>query len=254
MKKNKNPIIIYWSPFMSDDAPKIDWTLLYPEPKTVFADLVKDKTKHSGKDSYFACPAVTNKLKNIFVFFNSLKSSHTYDYTDGKEEIQLLNNHGLHLQKTRPSSVNKGPTLLYSLSYIFFSEESLDAYFTPPMFHKPGYIKYGHTMPGEFNVGEWFRPYNFEVQVWNDKGEIHIEEDEPLFYVEFKTDRPIILKKFNCNKTLTLYAESNAISSFVFGRGEGLLKKYKRFKDVGFREKILTEIKKNLVDQDPIRT
>jgi hypothetical protein len=249
MKNNKNPIVIYWSPFMSPSEPKINWTFLYPEPKNLFSDMVKNKTKDSGKDSYFACPAVTNKFKHTFVFFNSLKSSHRYDYTEGKKELELLNDYGLHLQKKRVSSLDSGPVLLYSLSYLFFSEESLDACFTPPMFHKPGYTKYACAMPGEFNIGEWFRPYDFEVQTWSNKGEIHIEEDEPIFYVEFKTDRPVILKKFECNDTLRLYAESNAISTFIFGRGESLLKKYKRFKDVGFREKILTEIKKNLIEE-----
>ena len=43
MKQNKNPIVIYWSPLMSAAEPVTDWTFLYPEPKNLFSDLVKNK-------------------------------------------------------------------------------------------------------------------------------------------------------------------------------------------------------------------
>jgi hypothetical protein len=250
-RNSKDPIIVYWSPFMKMDGRKRDWSFLYPEPQTLFIDTVKNKRKESGKDSYFACPAVASKIKKILVFNSPMRSSHEFNFENDNEYLEPTDEVFLYLDKTRPASSDNGPTLIYSLSYIFFAEEPLDIYFTPPMFHEPKYMKYGSIIPGEFDVGQWFRPYNFEVQTWKNKGEIHLEEDEPIFYAEFKTDRPIILKKFNCNDVLSSYAEANATSSFVFGRGEGLIKKYKRFKDVGFREKILTEIKKNLIDENP---
>ena len=63
----------------------------------------------------------------------------------------------------------------------------------------------------------------------------------------------IILKRFNITEKLFLYANANAASSSIFGLGDSLLKRYERFKNVGYREKILTEIKKNLVDEEPYK-
>ena len=75
-----------------------------------------------------------------------------------------------------------------------------------------------------------------------------IKENEPLFYVEFKTDRPIILKRFNMNNQLDKIARGNVFSSNLFGKGQTLLSRYIKFNNSGLRDKILKEIKNNLID------
>jgi hypothetical protein len=253
MKKNNNPIIVYWSPYYPVHQVVSDWSFLYPSPKTLFSDLYKNKEKENTGSSFFTCPALANKTKKMLVFKSAMNTSHEYDFTDNKEFLNPMTDHYIQLQKRRQASVDFGSSVSYSLEYMFFAEESLEAYFTPPMFHEPKYTKYGAVIPGQYNIGSWFRPYNFEVQLWKNKGEIHIEEDEPLFYVEFQTDRPILLKRFNITERMFLYSNANAGSASLFGLGESLSKRYKRFKDVGYREKILTEIKQNLIDEEPYK-
>ena len=70
----------------------------------------------------------------------------------------------------------------------------MPVYFTPPFFQKPGYTQDATILPGEFDVGNWFRPYNFEIQTWSNHGIITLKENEPIFYAEFKTDKKIKLQ------------------------------------------------------------
>jgi len=39
----------------------------------------------------------------------------------------------------------------------------------------------------------------------------------------------------------------------LLGNFKPLASKYQKFKDVGFKEKILTEIKKNLIEEEPYK-
>jgi len=246
MKKNinKKPMNVYWAPFYD---PVSDWSLLYPKPEILFNSLLRDKDVEAKNSSVFSCPAFSEKFKRLLVFRNALESSYKYN------DKEVVSKTDFYLStESRDNMLTNGPCIYFSLGYIFFSEEPLDAYFTPPFFHKPKYMKYGSIVPGEFDIGQWFRGYTSEIQMWNKSGDFNLEKDEPLFYVEFKTDRPIVLKEFYLNERLWEFGCASPKSSFIFGR-IGLKKRYDMFKASGLREKILTEIKKNLVDQEPYR-
>ena len=40
MKKNNNPITIYWSPYYPITQMMSDWSFLYPKPKTLFSEFL----------------------------------------------------------------------------------------------------------------------------------------------------------------------------------------------------------------------
>ncbi len=113
---------------------------------------------------------------------------------------------------------------------------------------RPQYMNYGTSVPGAFDISKWFRPHVFEVQMWEKAGTFKIKEGEPLFTVEFITDRPIVFKKFAMSEALVKYADSCVDSHKFFGRWLGLPKKYKIFQDTKMDKLILKEIKNNLVD------
>ena len=249
MSKDKD-ITVYWSPGLSivDNSIR-DNSFLYPKPESLFADKAKDKSKLSlPKDSFFSCPAVSKKIKNTFVFSNAMDSRYYFDFTDKNNQIMTASPNSLEMSVYRAPVLYSGPCLSISLSYLFFAEESVDAFFTPPYFHEPKYMKYGSVIPGEFDIGQWFRPFNFDLQMWNNKGDIIIEKNEPLFYVDFQTNKKIKLKRFIMTKQLQSYAESCGNSTNTFGLGQSLKSRYDRFRQVGLREKVLTEIKKNLIE------
>jgi hypothetical protein len=242
------PITVYWAPFTTFKDEESEWTYLYPKPKTLFSDLLTNKNKESLNSSFFACPAISDKFKKTLVFRNSFDSSYRFDFSGDNRIFEHTSEHFISNKKVRVSPLTDGPSIEFGLHYIFFADEPLNVSFTPPYFHKPQYTVYGSNVPGDFDIGQWFRPYNFEVQMWKDKGEFHMKEDEPLFYVEFNTDRDIIFKRFNCTPKLQQYSQSNLFLTKLFGRGQSLLSRYSKFNQSGMREKILFDIKNNLLD------
>jgi hypothetical protein len=249
MKDSKNPITVYYSA-SGNTKSESDWSFLYQKPKTLYRELLEYKDENVGKESIFSCPAINKKYKNILVFKNSMNCSYDFDMTkkDNKNPyIVNTTDNFINASQIRNPILTLGPTIDFSLNYFLFSDEPLVASFTAPFFHKPEYMNYGAIIPGEFDIGQWFRSFNLEVQMWNNKGEFHLKEDEPLFYVEFKTDRPIILKSFVMNEYLGNIAKTANTTRLLFGAGESLNKRYQRFKNVGLRDKVLTEIKKNLI-------
>ena len=245
------PINIYYSPVYSGND---DWTFLFPKPKTLFNNLRENKSDEASNGFMLSCPAISDKTRKILVFNSPMSFKIEYGWNSINDNyIRGIGDVLINAEYVREPSFNFGPCISFAMSNIFFADEPVDAYFTPPMFHKPGYTNYGSVIPGEFNVGKWFRPYNFETQMWSNSGVIEVQEGEPLFYVEFKTDRPINLHRFNLSTKTNQYLLANVGSTRIFGRGQTLLSRYKRFEDVGFREKILTEIKNNLIDEEPLK-
>jgi hypothetical protein len=244
---SNKPITVYWAPaYFLEDIEK-NWSYLYPKPQTLFSSLIVDRTPYNL--SYFTCPAVSSKFKHTLVFNFPSKSSYEFIDKNSDFKIKPLNENYISIEKIRDSSVNFGPTLLLSLHYIFFSEESLTANFTPPMFSKPKHTQYGAIVPGEFDIGQWFRPFNAEIQTWENSSELHFEENEPLFYVEFKTNRKIELKRFTMDDQLISLSAASVSSKNILGSFRSLNQKYNDFKNIGMREKVLTQIKKNLIDE-----
>jgi len=240
------PINVYWTPSI-DNPDNVDWTLLYPKPESLFINQVKNQNKDTKNESFFACPAVANKFKKTLVFSNALNSSYVFEY----ENIKNISKNYIGAECIRQPSVDYGFMYRISLGYLLFADEPLNVYFTPPMFHRPGYTLNGTIIPGEFDIGQWFRPFNIEIQTWDKTGELHFKEDEPLFYAELKTNRPILLHRFNYTQKIDNYSRL-CIGKNIFG-SESLFSRYTRFNKVGLREKILTEIKKNIIDEEPLK-
>jgi hypothetical protein len=251
-KKNKEPINIYYTQD-HDHTERIDWNFLYPNPKTLFSDLIEERKNPKNLASYFLCPAVSSKFKKILIFKSATKNSYEYGTNENGFYIIPTSEPYININITREETLKDKPTFMASLSYLFFADSPVDVSFTPPYFHEPKHTKYGACLPGEFNVGQWFRPFNFEFQTWSNSGEFHLEENEPLFYAEFKTDRPILFHRFIMSSQLQKYKLANTNSYEVFGPFQTLSEKYKKFKQAGFREKILTEIKKNLIEEEPYK-
>jgi hypothetical protein len=242
-------INVYWA---ADFIDKIDdWTMMYPKPKTLFSELMSKRINIGDKKSIFSCPAVSNKFKKTLVFKNTINCKYHFDTTNNQMVINPMTDEFIHASFQRIPAISDGPFIEFGLGYIFFADQPLEIETSAPTFHEPRYTKYGTVVPGGFDIGQWFRSVNFEIQTWKNKGEVVLEDDEPLIYVNFKTDKKINLYRFNHSEKTIRYSRSNTTSHILFGPGQGLLSRYKRFNNAGLREKILTEIKDNLIDEEP---
>jgi hypothetical protein len=242
-------INVYWAADFTDKDD--DWSMMYPKPKTLFSELISKRVNIGDKASIFSCPAVSNKFKKTLVLNNTINCKYEFDITNNNNIINPTTDEYIYASFKRIPAINYGPLIQFSLGYLFFADQPLEIDVSAPTFHEPRYIKYGTVVPGGFDIGQWCRPVNFELQAWKNKGEIVLEDGEPLMYVNFKTDKKINLYRFNHSDATIKYVKSNITSQILFGPGQSLLNRYKKFNNAGLREKILTEIKHNLIDEDP---
>jgi hypothetical protein len=248
MKKDDTVINVYWAPYIPyNSGLHNDWSMLYPEPTNLYSDLSKLKTVNpDSKKSFFVCPAIKNTFKNTYVFKNVIKSEYNYDIDRVPVFIPESKTH-LGASTKRLPAISTGPTVEMSLSYIFFADKDLETMFLPPMFHSPKYTRYGTVFPGEYNIGSWFRPYNFEIQLWENSGKLVLEEDEPIFYTKFLTDKTIKMNRFVFNEKLFSYSEHCTSSPSYLKANLPLIDRYNRFKESKMNYSILKEIKENLI-------
>ena len=251
MKKNEEDdfITVYWAPAVSHEVElHKEFNMLYAEPESMFSYLTSKKSEFSRPNNMLACPAFKDKMKKTFFFKNSVECNFLYE-TGDKGEVYLKD------RKAFPQAVTAirfpelvfGPTILINFPYIFFSDSDLEASFSQPFFHPEGYSKYGSVIPGKFNIGSWFRPYNTEIQMWNKSGELIIKEDEPMFYVEFLTNKKIKLVRFKYTHKLLTYAQHCVDAPQIFGKHFPLTKRYEKFKESRMRDVVLKEIKENII-------
>jgi hypothetical protein len=245
---NKKPITVYWSPYI-DSQQNDDWSFLFPKPVSVFSDHLKNKNK-LNTNHFFNCPATASKIKKTLMFNSPMTFGYDYDFSGDNNILNVNSNNAIYMHSIRDKMISSGPSFKVSLGYSLFADESLDVSFTSPFFHKATYMQNAACIPGNFNIGEWYRPFSFELQAWSDKGSINFVEGEPLFYAEFKTDRRIIVKRYQQNEMLTKYTAANIGTTNLFGPGLSLKDRYDRFRSVGMREKVLNEINKTLIDED----
>lgn len=237
-------IDIYWAPYWNQTL-AFDLNHLYPSPYSLYSDCVKNYVGNQQRDTFIKCPAVSSKMKNIFVFNNLVKNHTTYVddhvYYDNPEMLQT------------PSSILHQPTLKnnmlvnFEYSLLLFSEESVMASMTSPYFHNVESSKYGAIVPGQFDIGKWYRPFNAEFNLWDGVNELKINHDEPLMYIEFYTDKKIRLHRYQVTKRLSTIALS-LIQLNPLPRFSKLTEKYDIFKRAGLRNQILREIKSNIVE------
>lgn len=248
---SKEPLIVYWSPMCSpDDADYGEWNMMYPDPKLLMHELMEKRNKEDKNPrGFLQCPAATGRFKHTYVFRNGMRSEIEFDMTIPEiPKIESLGKTGVNFKIERPSAFTEGASFAFMQKYLFFAEEPTMGVFSTPMMHKPGYTQYGTLIPGAFDISSWFRPMNIEIQTWETKGKLILEDDEPLFYFEVLTDREIILKRFVCNHALIKYADSCAQSPMWYGNNLPLAKRYSKFKQSQMNKIILKEIKNNLVD------
>jgi hypothetical protein len=252
--KNKietDTITVYWAPGLYQGGEFYEQiNMLYPEPENMFSYLKKNKSNFDQRASFLTCPALRQKMQKTFMFKNSLDVNFLYETDNaGNVSIKDLLNFPTKIHQLRPPTLTFGPTVCIETPYLFFSSSEIEASFSMPTFHPAGFSKYGSIAPGTFDIGQWFRPYPVEIQMWNNSGELIIKENEPIFYVEFLTKKKIKLVRFECTQKLALYATQCVQAPRIFGKNLPLITRYDKFKQSKMHDLILKEIKENIVGE-----
>lgn len=242
--KNKKEINVYWWPSSSQ------WNMLYNDPINLLESMYEIKNKDSKKGSLFQCPAFSGKTKKIFFFTSPIDLEYKYDFSDPENPYIIPVNKDkpfIAVNILRPPTLNKKPLFELSLFFVFFSEEPLTASFTPPFLHNSNFAKQGVPPTGSYDIGQWLRPYPLEIMLWNETGILKIEKGEPLFYVEFLTDRPINLQRVNSSDKLNYYSKQCSNAPSYLEAKVPLFTRYETFKKTRMKDHIMKEIKENIL-------
>ena len=246
-KETSDSINVYWAPLLNKNGlEQSNKNIFYKNPKTLFSSLHNDKTEDvSTGSTFFSCPVTSKKMKSTYVF-NSPASA-TYQFEDNKVYLkESETQYVIDMKILRPPAIEDTNILFYDAEWIFFSEEDLIAEFYQPYLHKTSYLKDAALMTGEFNIGSWFRPFSVEFMTWEKNGEIQIAED-PLFYVQFKTDKQVNLIRFNWSRPLESLKNSCMSHSSLGPNKKPLQFRYDQFKESSTRDLVLKEINKEII-------
>jgi hypothetical protein len=249
--KSKEPIKVYWAPIEADHYGQHGrWNILYDDPVNVFDDYRKNRNPNTGTDNYFYCPAYKAITQNMFSISSPLRSEFIYQESPADGEpphIVYPHEGGLGAEANRAPSMTGHRLMTVVLQHIFLAEEPLLMELTPPYLHKTEASQYGAVVPGQFDVGQWFRGINFEYQLWDGVQELKLGKDEPMGYVRFITDRPVELIRFDVTDKLLKIADSCVQSINMMGRFKPLSERYERFTRSRSNDLALKYIKENLL-------
>lgn len=242
-------INVYWSNCVPiEDS---SWNFLYREPEPIYNDFLNIKINNP----FFACPANTDMIKNIYSIKSNLEDRFNFPENYLKSingpygSSEYLSNIGnkLALISTRESALKGYKDIRYNMSWIFFAEKPLIMKVTAPYYPPKSPIEGAILQSGEFDIGQWFRPYNLGYFIPENAKEMSISIDDPLVYLEFKTEDSINFKRFNMTNNLSnLYSEFTE-SPPRYGKRKSLLERYSMAKRSNMTEIVLSEIKKNLI-------
>jgi hypothetical protein len=238
-------ITVYWSPFgeMADYSKHF---LSYKDPVKVLDSLKPFKNTENKMDNFFNCPAFVNSVKNAYMFTSPSDADITFS---GNQIINNLSRDQLYDRATvepKQPSMQNALSIRYNANWIMFAEEPVYIHSTPAYLHTSAVNDCGFYVPGTFDISSWFRPFEYAFQMWDGQTRFKTVQDDPLLYVNFLTDEPIILKKFYLTDELYRLSMS-CVRLKNYRREKNLFKLYEIFKASKIRSRILKEIKSNLL-------
>ena len=261
MREEENEQIVYWAPWIDRETGQRDnkstvseW--LYKEPSSVWQELleIKDQNIISSKvtTTYLQCPATREALSSVFVVrcpcYSSAEVLIREDNQIEKVEQAWTGASQCEITMSHAPTLYNQLLVIVNYPFIFFSEESLFMRSTSPWFHSAPHTSLGGIVPGLYDIGRWFRPLNFEYNLWYKNNRFELGEGEPMAYLEFSTSKPVVFKRFELTQTLINLATDSIHTRTKQTRGlNGLWNRYKMF-DESYAKKIITkEIKAHLL-------
>jgi hypothetical protein len=239
------------------------WNMLYSEPEPVINQLLKRRGQIQDKRmSVLTCPASNDFFKNLYVFKSTIEDSCRWPegylkavttemspkQLDDTITLDFAYGNKIAFVSPRPSSVVGHVDLLYNMSWLFFADEPLTVRFTAPYYPPFTPMKDAILTSGQFDIGQWFRPWNLNYFVPFDCPGFDIKQDDPIFYFHAFTEKRIIFKRFQAVQSIQTLYDEFVRAPGRYGRLLPLSERYELAKKTKMREIILKEITNNLVD------
>lgn len=230
---------IYWSCFEDE------W-LRATEPEPAIKRLYSIKKTDIGNpnNNIGQCPAIYSYLKNVF----ALKSIYDYEFSiENNGVVSSLYNQSFIDSHVVVRDIEQ-KFFSFSQKYIFFTDADslkMTAYLHP-IFEKNEVEKRTFSIPGEFDIGKWFRNIEFPFYLKDEYSSFEIKKDDFYTYIKFDTDEKISFKQFLPNKNIEFYLNSTLNSYSNMKHGKNSLNYY--YEMSKFKNNLLEEIHKNLIN------
>lgn len=252
-----NEIVVYWAPSAFDETES--WNFLYREPSLLLQDLNNIRGKDGRDMNIFACPASNDYFRNLYVVRSNIKEDFEFPggYLRAYEKLEvnpgdsvITDNIGnkVIMTKSRDAAYKGYCNLAYNLRWIFFAEEPLTARFSAPSYPAFSPVDGAILASGDYDIGQWFRSYNLDYHFPLDAKKFSLDIDDPMFYIQFFTDKKIIFKRFVFTDRLRALAQEFVRSPNNYQRFLPLSQRYEMAKRSQALQIVAKEIKNNLVD------
>lgn len=226
-------VVVYWAPYENKES-------LYNQPENLYSSLKSKKEKRFKEQGFFSCPSFKDLTSNTYIFSSSSDNMYKLDIPKGRLDFTETS---VEASSIRPPSIENCLLFKLSLSWIFFSEESLTMEITPAYFNDTSHTEFGVIVPGAFDVGRWFRPVNAEFQLWNGVDNFVLPKDEPIFYAKFNTNKKIVFKQFSMNEELESIKKEHIDSKIAIEPFMHLKDRYNSFDKEMIASRIIENIK-----------
>jgi len=229
---------VYWT----DDLPSFCTPLL--RGYTLDKALSAMNLSQQDRDLVAKCPSWREYYANTFVVRAPIDFTL---YSDGQ------GNMGINTELDEPWRSRAFQHLTKNLHQlllpdVFFSDKPMKIEQIRPVLVGSEVHNHIEMIQGSFDIGRWFRAMAFGFRVKeNEQTVIQINRNEPLYFIRFITDKPVVLKRFNMTPKLldileNVFMVKNSQATF-YTKMENY---YRLFEERRLRKTILSEIKNNL--------
>lgn len=242
-------IKVYWS-----TTPEFVANLRAQEPESVLKrEILKKKARDASvkhqkgerNSEYEKCPAYQDVLRNIY----SINSAYDFDFYVENDKIKSKNYTAEQIGQR--IDIRSADNRLFGINheYILFTEESsLKVNILPAFMESEGFAKENVVIPGTIDIGKWFRPLDCAWHFTKYSGDsFSIKQGDPLYYLQFETEDKIEFVQFDMTQDLTRYMGYVLNSKFFKTKLYRLEDYYNMFTKNKLKNKIVSEIKKNIL-------
>mgnify|MGYP003347042052 FL=1 len=138
--------------------------------------------------AYLKCPAFLEYFKNTFVIFSPYTLDINIDRTRPWCSInsipQDVFNEFVEF-RTHQFGINDPVILTLPPKIVFYSNEEVTIESIPLFLDRSEYGKNLRVIPGSFRIDKWVRPVDFTCEILDDRKNILIKRDDPIFCVRF---------------------------------------------------------------------
>lgn len=192
------------------------------------------------------CPAFNDYLTNLY----ELRSIYDYEFylEDGAVKSnmyseQFFNNHVV-IRDIHQKWFS------FSQQYIFFTDHPslLMTTYEFPNFENNNITKNCHTIPGQFDIGKWFRNTEFPFFLKQESDRFKIEENEVYSYIRFHTKETINFIQFLVTDKINGFL--NDARNLNINQKRKIIPMSNIYNKFNHKELVLKEIKNNIIMQD----